>query len=240
MINQNELQSLQQGHRARLREKFIAGQLAEYEILELLLTYAIPRRDVRTLARQLYKKYGNIHQLLVASKEALMENEGIKENTATFFQLIHKITEMEYKNKLDKEPIFHNYEKLENYCKMLFAGKTVEEFHVFYLDGQYKLITDELHSSGTVNWAAVYIREIVKKALELNARSIVLLHNHPSAYTSFSSQDIEITQELANSLERLDITLYDHLLVSGDIIYSARNMHFLDKRNVHSLNKAIK
>ena len=90
------------------------------------------------------------------------------------------------------------------------------------------MISDELHSSGTVDWAAVYVREIVKRALDLNARSIVMLHNHPTAYTSFSTQDIEITIELANALDKLGIQLYDHLLVSGDVIYSARNMHLLD------------
>jgi DNA repair protein RadC len=221
------LQSLQSGHRARLRKKFLDGQLTEYEILELLLTYAIPRRDVQTLSRQLYKKYGSLHHLLAAPMESLMENEGIKENTATFFKVIHKLMELEYKSVLDTAPIFHNFEKLENYCKILLSGKAVEEFHVLYLDSQYKLIKDELHSSGTIDWAAVYIREIVKKALDLNACSIVMLHNHPSSYTSFSSQDIAITQELENALDKLGIGLYDHLLVSGDVIYSARNMHLL-------------
>lgn len=227
MIKPEDLQSLQSGHRARLRKKFLDGQLTEYEILELLLTYAIPRRDVRALSRQLYKKYGTIHHLLSAPIESLIENEGVKENTATFFKVIHKLMKLEYKVALDTAPIFHNFEKLENYCKILLSGKSVEEFHVLYLDSQYKLIKDELHSSGTIDWAAVYIREIVKKALDLNARSIVMLHNHPSAYTSFSSQDIAITQELENALEKLGIGLYDHLLVSGDVIYSARNMHLL-------------
>ncbi len=230
MIKSEDLQSLQQGHRARLRQKFLDGQLAEYEMLELLLTYAIPRRDVRMLSRQLYKKYGDIRHLLDAPMESLINNDGIKENTAVFFKLIHKLTELEYRKILDKAPIFHNYEILENYCKILLIGKQIEEFHVFYLDGQYKLIFDELHSSGTVDWAAVYVREIVKKALDLNARSVVLLHNHPSEGCSFSTPDIQITQELENTLEKLNIKLYDHLLVSGDVIYSARNMRLLDKR----------
>lgn len=230
MNKQDGLQSLQQGHRARLRKKFLDGQLADYEILELLLTYAIPRRDVRTLSRQLYKKYGGVHQLLSASMDSLTSNDGIKENTATLFKLIHKLTQMEYKSVLGATPIFHDFEKLENYCKSILSGKMVEEFHVFYLDSQFKLIEDQLHSSGTIDWAAVYIREIVKHALDLNARSVVLLHNHPSAYTAFSSQDIQITQELETALNKLDIGLYDHLLLSGDVIYSARNMHLLDTK----------
>lgn len=227
MIKDKDLKSLQTGHRARLRQKFRDDQLAEYEILELLLTYAIPRRDVRTLSRQLYKKYGNIQRLMSAPMDDLMKNDGIKENAATFFKLIHKITEMEYRIKLDDKPIFHNFEKLENYCKILLAEKSREEFHVLYLDGQHKLIADELHSAGTVNWVAVYIREIVKQALDLNARYVVLVHNHPTAGTTFSSQDILITNELASALEKLDIGLYDHLLVSGNVVYSAKNLSLL-------------
>lgn len=230
MIKTEELQSLQQGHRARLRKKFLDGQLVEYEMLELLLTYAIPRRDVRTLSRQLYKKYGSVYNLLSAPMESLTSNEGIKESTATLFKLIHKLTQMEYKYILDTKPIFHEFENLENYCKSILVGKTVEEFHVFYLDSQFKLLEDQLHSSGTIDWAAVYIREIVKHALDLNAQSIVLLHNHPSTYTSFSSQDIQLTQELQNALSKLGVGLYDHLLVSGDVVYSARNMHLLDDK----------
>ncbi|MBR5904560.1 MAG: RadC family protein [Alphaproteobacteria bacterium] len=228
MIKDNEIQSLQQGHRIRLRQKFLDGKLTEYEMLELLLTYAIPRRDVRTLSRQLFKKYGSIQKLLSDDFNSLIKNDGIKENTATLFKLIGKITELEYKSALSEKPVFYNFEKLENYCKSVVAGKAVEEFHVLYLDSQFKLIEDVLHSSGTNDWAAVYIREIVKKALELNSTSVILLHNHPTPYTSFSTQDIEITQELYDALNKLNIGLYDHLLVSGDVVYSARNMHLLD------------
>ena len=228
MTNLVEDTSLQQGHRARLREKFLSGKLAEYEILELLLTYAIPRRDVRALSRQLYKKYRNLYQLLSAPMESLMQNKGVKENTATFFKIIHKLMELEYKCVLDSAPIFYDYTKLENYCKLIVGGKPIEEFHVLYLDGQYKLLEDQLHSTGTIDWAAVYVREIVKSALNLNAKNVVLLHNHPTPYVSFSEQDIQITQEIESALVKLDIGLYDHLLVSGDVVYSARNMNLLN------------
>lgn len=227
MIKSEDLKSLQQGHRARLRQKFLDGQLKEYEMLELLLTYAIPRRDVRVLSRQLFNKYGGIHHLLSIPMEDLMRNDGIKENTATFLKLIYKITTLEYKIALDGKPIFYNYEKLVNYCKMLLREKHTEEFHVFYLDIDYKLILDELHSSGTVDWAPVFVREIVKKALDLSARNIVLVHNHPSQIGTFSTHDIQITQELETALNGLEIKLYDHLLVAGDIVHSARNMFFL-------------
>ena len=230
MIKDAELQSLQSGHRERLRKKFLDGQLTNYEILELLLTYAIPRRDVRVLSRQLYKKYGNIQQLLAAPFESLMENDGIKENSAVFFMLIHKLMELDCKDVLNDAPIFHNYDKLIRYCKLLGEGKSVEEFHVLYLDSHFKLIKDHLHSSGTIDWAAVYIREIVKMALQLNAGSVLLVHNHPSKTAAFSSQDIEITTDLENALGGVSINLYDHILVAGDLAFSARNLQLLNKR----------
>lgn len=231
MINQSDDISLRQGHRARLRQKFLAGQLSEEELLELLLTYAIPRRDVYTLSRQLYKKYGNLYQLFSAPMESLLQNKGIKESTAIFFKIIHKLMALEYRCVLDSEPIFHNYAKFENYCKLILGGKPIEEFHVLYMDAQFKLIQDHLHSTGTTDWAAVYVREIVKKALDLNASNIALIHNHPTPNTTFSSQDIKITMEIESALEKLGIGLYDHFVVSGGIVYSARNSHILNKRN---------
>ncbi len=229
MIKNDELQSLQNGHRARLRKKFLDGQLADYEILELLLTYSIPRRDVRILARQLYKKYASIPNLLAEPIESLMENEGIKENTAVLFKVIHKILELEYKSVLVKGPIFHDVASLIGYCRTLVAGKQVEEFHVLYLDSQNGLIKETLHSTGTRDWASVYVREVVKQALDLNAQGVLLLHNHPTPHVSFSKDDIEITKTLELALSQVDITLHDHLLVSGDLFYSARNLGLLDK-----------
>lgn len=232
MNNLEDTKSLQQGHRERLRQKFLAGQMAEYEMLELLLTYAIPRRDVRTLSRQLYKKYGNLHRLLSAPSDSLMQNKGIKENTVIFLKIIYRLMALEYKNVLDSEPIFHDYSRVENYCRLILCGKPIEEFHILYLDVKYKLLEDELHSTGTTDWAAVYVREIIKHALNLNAKHVVLVHNHPTPNLCFSSQDIEITQELESTLSVVGINLYDHLLVSGDVVYSARNMNLLDKNYI--------
>ena len=115
MINNDVLQSLQTGHRERLRKKFLNGQLTDYEILELLLTYAIPRRDVRVLSRQLYKKYGNIRNLLSASFESLTDNDGIKENTAVLFMLIHKIMEIDCKIMLCKKYLVSTLKLLKQY-----------------------------------------------------------------------------------------------------------------------------
>lgn len=219
--------SFRLGHRERLRKKFLQGKLVDYELLELLLTYAIPRCDVRPLARELMKTFGGTYNVLTAPVESLTKVRGIKENTAIFIKAIHELMVIGHKSYLTDTPIFHDYQKLSEYCKLLLSGKHVEEFHVLYLDANYKLLADDLHSSGTIDWAAVYPREIVKRALELNAASIVMLHNHPSGGTSFSSDDIKITGDVKKILAGIDVALFDHLLVSGNIVYSAKNMFLI-------------
>lgn len=132
-----------------------------------------------------------------------------------------------YKSNLDKVTIFHNEKILTNYCLLLMAGKTKEEIHILYLDEDNRLLADDLHSVGTVDWAAAYPREILKRALELNAKSIVMLHNHPKPNTSFSVDDIELTERVRDLLSTVDIDVHDHYVVSGGIVYSARNMFLL-------------
>lgn len=229
MIKKEDTDSLRLGHRARLRKKFLEGQLQEYEILELLLTYTIPRCDVRPLARRLMNKYKSIHNLVTDSMESLIKNDGVKENTATFLKLIQNITTLDYKYVLSEKPVFYEPDKLEHYCKLLLGNKTIEEFHVLYLDNAHKLLLDELHSTGTINHSQVYVREIIKKALELNAISIALVHNHPSGLNTFSRDDITMTTNIEYALNKLDMKVYDHFLVANGICYSMRNLHYLDK-----------
>ena len=215
------------GHRDRLRAKFLNGQLADYEKLELLLAYAIPRRDVRPLARSLVKQFGGVYQVLSASVDDLMAVKGIGNNTAVFIKLVQQMMTINYRGQLKETPIFHNETILHNYCRIIVAGKIVEELHILYLDSNLKLVADEIHSTGTVDSSAVYPREIARRALELNARSIVMVHNHPTSNNSFSRDDIEITTLVRSVLAGLNIELYDHFVVSGDIVYSARQMHLI-------------
>lgn len=215
------------GHRERLRQKFLMGKLTDYKILELLLMYAIPRCDVKPLSRELLKTFGGVHNVIMAPIESLTKVRGIKENTAVLIKVIHELMIASHKSHLIQTPIFHDYQKLSEYCRLLLSGKPVEEFHVLYLDPNYRLLSDDLHSSGTIDWAAVYPREIVKRALDLNAASIVMVHNHPSGTTSFSSDDINITGDVKNILASVDVALFDHLLVSGSIVYSAKNMFLI-------------
>ncbi len=223
------------GHRERLRQKFLDDKLADYELLELLLSYVIPRRDVRPLARELMGRFGGVYPVITAPLEKLMEIRGLGRNTAIFIKAIHKIMIAGYKCNLDKETIFHNNKILTNYCLLMMAGKSKEEMHILYVDGNMRLLADDLHSLGTVDWAAVYPREILKRALDLNARFIIMVHNHPTPNTMFSTQDIDLTDRVQDLLATVGIEVIDHYVVSGGVVYSARNM-FLIKQIPHVAN----
>lgn len=223
----DEKENFYYGHRDRLREKFLSNHLADYEKLELLLSYAIPRRDVRPLARGLVKHFGGVYQVLSASVDDLIAFKGIGRNAAIFIKLVHQMMEISYKCQLQDTPIFHDEKILHNYCRITLSGKQVEELHVLYLDGNLKLIADDLHTTGTIDSSAVYPREIARRALQLNARSVVMMHNHPASINTFSKDDVDITMKTESVLKSLDINFYDHVLVVNDSVFSMRKMHLL-------------
>jgi DNA repair protein RadC len=200
------------------------GKLADYELIELLLGFSIPRCDVKPIARDLIKTFGGIRQIFIAPFEDLIKVKGVKENTATLIKLTQELMILDHRIFMKDEPVFHDSNRLANYCKDMLSGKAVEELHVLYLDSDYKLIVDDLHSVGTTNWAAAYPREILKRALNLNAISIVMMHNHPISGTSFSTDDVNITNETRRVLASSNIDVYDHFLVSGGIVHSMKNM----------------
>jgi len=225
------------GHRDRLRQKFLDGKLVDYEKLELLLGYAIPRRDTRPLAHALIKRFGSLPQVLTAQIDDLLAFPGIGHNTAVFLKLVQDIVLSGYRATMDTRPIFHDIKFMLDYCWWTFANKPVEEFHVLYLDSDFRLLQDQLHSSGTYNTTGVYVREIIKTALKLNATSVVLVHNHPASDNSFSNDDIEVTEEIEKIFNDLDISLFDHFLVTKHMIYSGRDcgiVHGPRKRNPNS------
>lgn len=214
------------GHRERLRQNFLDDKLAKYEIMELLLSYAIPRKDVRPLSRMLYKKFGGTFQILGASISELMSVPGMGQSTAIFIKAIQKIMLDGYKSAMSSTPVFHNQTLFDNYCKLMLGSKHIEEMHVLYMDVNRQLLLDETHSIGTLDWTAVHPREIVRRALELQSKFVVLVHNHPKNNTSFSSQDIEITNEIRTLLKNVDIILDNHYIVSGGVLYSMSSSPF--------------
>jgi DNA repair protein RadC len=221
-----ETTDFRKGHRQRLREKFEINQfLTDAELLELFLTYAIPRVDVKPIARGLLTKFGTVSKIIAAQKEELARIKGIGKSAATFIKVLHQMTLRNYVSKLKDTPVLRDYETLSNYCLYLLDGKNVEEFHVLYLDKNYQLIEDEAHAKGTINHAAAYPREILKRALDVNAKSIILVHNHPSGSPIFSADDIKITHYVQDMMASAKIEFTDHFLVANGLMFSARAMN---------------
>ncbi|MCL2338887.1 MAG: DNA repair protein RadC [Proteobacteria bacterium] len=217
------------GHRSRLRQKFRETRLVDYEALELVLTYAVPRVDVKPMARDLMAKFGGLHQIFAASFEELEGIRGIGESAAVLLKLFDDLKSRDYVATLKDAPIFHNVGILQNHLKTEFGGKMIEEFHILYLDASYKLIEENTHSVGTIDHSSVYPREILKHALNLNARSVILAHNHPSGDTMFSSEDIETTERIRDKLIDNDIEFFDHFLIANGIAYSMKNSQVLNR-----------
>ncbi len=215
------------GHRNRLRQKCLDEKLAHYELFELLLSYAIPRRDVRPLARGLIAHFGSVHQVLAASPEDLQAYKGVGYNTAVFAKALHQLTLLTCLTTLKEYKAYPKDENIREYCRRLAAGKQVEEFHVLYFDHDRRLVEEEMHVRGTIDFADIYIREIVRKAMNLPAKEVVVMHNHPISQQSFSTPDIQATKELEEMLRAVKISLYDHFLVSGGIVYSIRELNLL-------------
>ncbi len=216
------------GHRERMRQKFLDGKLTEYELFELFLGYAIPRRDVRPLARGLIAHFGSLSLVLAASIEDLESYDGVGHNTAVLIKALHELTLLSCRTKLKECRSYRTDEQIHEYCRRLAAGKDVEEFHVLYMDHDRRLLEDEMHSRGTIDYANIYIREIVAKALKHRAAEVVLMHNHPITQMSFSDADIDATKALFAALTPLGINLSDHVLVSGSILYSMRELRILE------------
>ena len=219
--------SLRAGHRDRLRQKFLDGELATYEIMELILGYAIPRKDVRPIARMLYKKFGGTFPILCAPIEDLEKIPGLGHNTAIFIKAMQKILVDGYKSSAAEKPIFHNMEQFYNYARLMLGGKPTEEMHVLYLDKNLHLLKDELHSTGTVDCTVLYDKEVVKNALDMDAKFVALIHNHPIPGMGFSEADVDLTTQLKNALLNVRIQLYDHFVVSGGVMYSMKEQFLL-------------
>ncbi|MBQ6027715.1 MAG: RadC family protein [Alphaproteobacteria bacterium] len=219
--------SLRAGHRDRLRQKFLDGELANYEIMELILGYAIPRKDVRPIARMLYKKFGGTFPILCASIDDLERIPGLGHNTAIFIKAIQKIIIDGYRSEAEEKPVLHNREQFDNYIRIMLGGRATEEMHVLYMDENLRLLKNELHSTGTIDCTVLYNNEIVKNALNMGAKFVALVHNHPIPGLGFSREDIDITEQLKNALLNVRIQLYDHFVVSGGVVYSMKDQHWL-------------
>lgn len=232
--DQIKLEKDNTGHRNRLQQKMLErgiGAFEDYEFLELILTRAIPRRDVKPLAKELIKHFGSVPAVLYALPEDLMKFPYIKESVVCLFKIIVSASQRLTHYDLKKAPILNNWEKLEDYCLLMLSAETIEHFYILYLDTRNKLITIEEHQRGTLTHAPVYPREILKRALNLNAKAIVLVHNHPSGNPEPSRADIRLTQTLSDIVAPLEISIHDHLIIGKEHqVYSFRKHGLFDIR----------
>lgn len=215
------------GHRQRLRKRFIengAEALQDYELLELVLFTAIPQKDVKPLAKDLLKKFGSISSLMNAPLEELTKIDGIKDNTAAALKSMTALAQRGLRNELMSKPILSSWARLMDYCISTMAHETREHFRILFLNKKNEMIADEIQSSGTVDNTTAYPREIMKRALELGATAIILVHNHPSGDSAPSSVDIEMTKLIIRAAEPFEIKVHDHIIVSKNGYTSFKNL----------------
>lgn len=206
-----------QGHRDRLRSKLIkrgAGALEDYELLETLLFAFIPRRDVKPIAKALLKRFGSISAILAADPKALIQVEGIGETVAAYIKATQDIGNRASREEIAARPIISSWTALLSYVRQQLQHETREQFRVLFLDRKNQLIADEVMGQGTVDHAPVYPREIARRALELSASALILVHNHPSGDPTPSRADIDMTREVIDALGPLEITVHDHLIAA--------------------------
>ena len=219
-----------QGHRERIRKKFLNNGIdgfAEYEILELLLTYCIPRKDTKPIAKELLNKFKSLDNVFKADLDKLSAIDGLGKNTVTFLKLIGDLPSIIYKDELknkklvDKETLkISNKDVLLKYLRNKIGYEEIEKFYVLYLSSSNEVIEFEENSVGTLDRSSVYPREIYKKIINLNAKSVILAHNHPSDNITPSKCDIELTNEIAKGLKNFGALLIEHIIITKNSYFS--------------------
>jgi DNA repair protein RadC len=207
------------GHRERLRQRFVqAGSdaLHDYEMLELILFRAIPRRDVKPLAKELIERFGSFAEVIAAPLERLKEVEGLGEAAITDLKIVQAAANRLLRGEIKKRHVLSSWSSVLDYCRTAMAFESKEHFRILFLDKGNHLIADEQQQTGTVDHTPVYPREVVKRALELSATAVILVHNHPSGDPSPSRADIEMTRAIAEVARPLGIAVHDHLIVGKD------------------------
>lgn len=205
-----------QGHRGRMRERLLergADGLADYELLEMLLFLAFKKGDTKPLAKALINRFGSFAAVLSAPAEQLLAEDGIGSHSAAAIKLVEASAIRLARAELGDAPVLNNWDRLLDYLTVAMAHRSIEEFRVLYLDNRNRLIADEIASRGTVNHTQVYVREVVKRALEKHATALILVHNHPSGETSPSRDDIEMTREVERAAATMEIVVHDHLII---------------------------
>jgi DNA repair protein RadC len=204
------------GHRQRLRDRFLAtggDGMPDYELLEMLLAQAIPRRDVKPLAKDLIARFGSFAGVIAAEPERLLAVSGMGESAVAALKVVRAAAVRLLRQEATGRDVIGSWDKLVDYCRAAMAHETVEQLRLLFLDRKNALIADEVQQQGTVDHTPVYIREIVRRALELSATGVILVHNHPSGDPTPSRPDIAMTSEIVTAAKPLGITVHDHLII---------------------------
>lgn len=220
------------GHRERLRRRFLLGggrDMPDYELLELLLTIAIHRRDVKPLAKELIRKFGSFAGVVNAPLEELMLVKGVKENTAAVLRIVRECSVRSSWQSLKgmDAPVISDFDAMVDYCRSAMAYQTVEEFRIIFLNSKLYVIGEEIQQRGTVDQVAIHPREVIKSAMMHGASAMILVHNHPSGIVTPSKADMEITKRIKEAAEAVSIRLFDHLIISKSSVYSFHNQGFV-------------
>ena len=213
------------GHRDRLRERFLKSpdSLPDYELLELLLFLAIPRRDVKPLAKTLLAQFKDLNGVLNAPMSELTSISGISDNTATAIKVMRESGLRVLKQNVIKQPVLNSWTRLIEYLTAAMAQEKKEHFRLLFLNKKNELIADEVQGSGTVDHTPAYPREIIKRALEVGATALILVHNHPSGDPSPSPADVTLTNAVIDAAKPFDIVIHDHIIISKNGHVSFRN-----------------
>jgi DNA repair protein RadC len=207
------------GHRSRLRERFRdagAEALADYELLELVLFRALPRRDVKPLAKILITRFGSFAEVVAAPRARLAEISGLGEAAITEIKLVQAAASRFARGAVKGKPVLSSWSQVLDYCRTAQAFADKEQLRVLFLDKRNQLIADELSQVGTVDHTPVYPREVVKRALELSATAIIIVHNHPSGDPTPSRADVQMTQAIVEIAKPLGISVHDHIIVGKE------------------------
>lgn len=213
-------------HRQRLRQRFAQHGLSgfqDYEVLELLLTYAIPRKDVKPMAKHLLQQFGSLAGVFDASIESVEAIEGLGQQSAILLHLVREMNARYLHAELPKHDVLNDPEKVKTMLRLSMQGRKTECFGVIFLDQQHCYLKQEIMFEGTIDCAAVYPREILRRALALQAKAMIIFHNHPAGGKQASAADIEITRRIESACNALDLRLLDHFLLAGTEVLSFRD-----------------
>ncbi len=215
------------GHRDRLRERFLRGgtdALQDYELLELILFMAIPRKDVKPLAKDLLARFGGFAGVMNASAHELMQIKGLSETSVAALKSVTASAHYLMRQEILKKPVLNSWSRLLDYCQATMAHEKKENFRLLFLNKKNELIADEIQQTGTVDHTPAYPREIMKRSLELGATALILVHNHPSGDPKPSQADIDMTRAIIDAGRPFSIVIHDHIIVSRDGCSSFKSM----------------